>query len=321
MNNSDGKKDMFGPHDKNINWDQLASLVLVAGLVGGFVLSIVFHAMPILAIGVFIGLAGLATFKSLATERGLRYVWFALILPAAIGISLAIYPFANVAPALLGIAASITTGLWLFVWRYPAQYRAASKAFQFGNYMQALNLANQALNIRPTLWEAYQFRSVTYLKLSNLVDAERDAPKALQLKPDSYFNLTALGNVLMANQKFAEASDLFSKALLLTPQVGLNYFNKGVCCYRLDDFSEAVQYLQVAVDKGLTGDGLLLGNYYLAQSLSKIRDVNRAAQYYDAMKKYRATYEKLLKEATDAPDYLGTVTMRDDLENMRRYME
>ncbi len=321
MKDPDQQKPTFATRIGDKTWNLLASLTLLIGLVGALLLAGALRTPVIPAVIVFLALCGVAAFKSLATEPGLRYIWFPLVLPVALGISLTIYLSGDPWPVFIGLAAAFLASRWLLVWRYPSQLRAAAKALQSGEYMQALNLLNQALQVRPSLWEAYQMRAVTYLKLSNSAEAERDARKALQLKPDQHVNVSTLGNVLSAQGKFAEAEELYTRALELAPQVALNYYNKGAARYRRGDFPAAVRYLQIAADKGLRGDALLLGNYYLAQSLSKTGNADRAQRYYDAMKKHRAIYDKLAKEAADAPDYPGVIAMRAEYEDMRRYME
>lgn len=101
----------------------------VGVITGGFFIFSVLRSRSILDVSIIAGLAGLALFKSLVTERELRYIWCAL-LPLAIGISLANYPVANPLLAILGGAVSLVFGLWLYLLRYPFQFRAGSKAVQ-----------------------------------------------------------------------------------------------------------------------------------------------------------------------------------------------
>ncbi len=320
MNNPDGKRSSLPPRDPNKFWNDISGLPIVLGFIAALV-SGMMGSRSIPALSIFFGLAGVAYCKSRAAEEQVRYIWFALLLPAAAGISLAIYPFEHAGPAILGVGASILIGWWLLVLRYPPEFRSASNALRAGNYAQALNLLNHAIQSAPRMWEGYQTRSGIYLKLCNIAEAERDALRSLQLQPNNPACLTTLGNVRLAQERPDEADQLFAKALELAPQTAIHYYNVGTSYYRRGEFEQAASYLRTALDKRLTGEACLYLHYHLGRSLSHIGDNAGAAAQYAAMKNYRDVYERFAKEAADAPDYPGVVATRRQLQEMKEYMQ
>lgn len=319
MNKPDEKKPPLSQRNMDKFWNDISGLPVALGVIVALV-SAVMGSRVIPALSIFFGLAGVAYCKSRATEQELRHIWFALLLPAAAGVSLAIYPFQHPGPAILGVGASILIGWWLLVLRYPPELRSAWDALRAGSYTQALNLLNHAIQSAPRMWEGYQTRSAVYLKLCNAVEAERDALRALQLQPNNPVCLTTLGNVRMAQERPEEADGLFAKALELAPRTAINYYNVGTSFYRRGEFEQAAAYLQAALDKRLTGECCLYLHYHLGRSLSHLGDITGAAAQYAALRNYRDVYERFVKEAADAPDYPGVLATRRQLQDMKEYM-
>jgi tetratricopeptide (TPR) repeat protein len=321
MQKHERKKEFYPLRPIVTVWDRMSRLVLVAGLVIGFLAQLVLGSNRIFAASVLISLSCVAIFKGKTAEPEIRHIYYWLIIPVAIGFSVSIFSFGNPIPAIIGGGISVFMGLWFFILKYPPEFRAASKALQSGDQIQALKLINQALDRQPSLWEGYQVRTVIHIRLFNSIDAESDARRALQLKPNNHFCLTALGNALMAQERYMEAKDVTLRALDLAPQYAINHYNRGVVSYRLGEFHEAIKYLLFAVKHELPGEVYMLGNYYLGCSLVRVGETDQARIVNANLKKCSASYEKLVAEALDAPDYPGVVRMKQELEDIKTYLE
>ncbi len=301
-------------------WDRIALVVLAAGLGFGLLAISFSPSISLFAVCLTAGFLGFILIKSRNMEPDVRrmYVWF--FVPLALGVLLSVYPEANIIPLLLGGGIAALAVLWLGLLRYPPLYRAAIKAYRSGDHIQALNYLSQALSQYPNNWESYQLRCAIYLALFKIIEAEHDARKALEIKPGHYMCRLNLGAALMAQQRYVDAKDAFSRALESAPQIALNYYHRGLASYRLGEFQEAIRYFRVALDNEIPPGTALLGNYYLGNSLLQIGDHDQAKLAYQALKKYKVDFERLVTRYKDAPDYPTVMTVRRDLADIETHL-
>ena len=314
------KIEIYPIRSLNTIWDKIAVFALAVGF-GIGILAIIFFDSKIIfvlcVVGSFLGFILLKNRNALPEVRWF-YIWF--FIPIAFGFSLSVYSAGDLTPLLFGASIAGFIALWFGFLRHPSSFRAASKAFQAGDQLQALQYINQTLNQYPTHWESYQLRSTIQLMLYKIIEAERDARKAIKLKPKHYLCHNALGMALLPQERYTEAKDALSRALELAPQYAINYFNMGLVAYRLGEFQEAIKYLHVALTNEIPPDSYLLGYYYLGQSFLQVGDIKNANIALETLKKHKVSYEKLVARYKDRPDYPSIVLIRHELEDIKSHL-
>jgi tetratricopeptide (TPR) repeat protein len=157
--------------------------------------------------------------------------------------------------------------------------------YESGNYKEALNAYNKAIQLNPQYAGAYNNRGVVYSKSGNHQQALNDFNKAIQLNPQdamAYYNrglaYDGLGNhqqaindfnkAIQLNPQYAEAYNNrgfaygrlgnhqqalndCNKAIQLNPQYAMAYFNRGLAYHGLGNHQQAIENLKIA---GKLGD-------------------------------------------------------------------
>lgn len=90
-------------------------------------------------------------------------------------------------------------------------------AFQSGSYKEAIELYTHAINLYPSSY-SYCNRSLTHLKLGNIVEAVADAEEAVNLNPNSYKAYYRLGTALTARGDYRRALDSLRRASALASE-------------------------------------------------------------------------------------------------------
>ncbi len=306
---------------KPSRWDYYAIYSLVGGLLVGFVGAALLRSTTVFAVANLLGFMGLVAFKMRTSTYDARLVWPFVVLPVGLGISLLAVPLHSAIPSFICFATAFVAGLWLFVWRYPPEYRAAQKALRAGDVLSALNLATEAVEDYPDRSEPYQLRSGLHLMMYQYPEAEQDAREAIAADPNQHLCHSALGQALLGRQEYAQAREAFAKALELAPQFPINHFYAGVTYYLLGEFDTAVRYFKDSVGDFIPQDSRFLGYYYLGSSLLKTGDPSAADAAFQKLKKYRASYERIFTRFQEAPDYPSVQLMRGILEDVKRRMD
>lgn len=303
-------------------WDVLAVLALLGGFVFAAFANSFFRSTAMLsAASIFAGFLLYVTIKTIRATPNLKPVYICVVLPLGLAIALALLPHESPWPPVICFATSVFAGLWFLVLKYPPQYRAASKAFRAGRYVEASQLLGLAIKTQPNSWESYHLLAVVHSFLHEPVEGERDARKAIELQPDNHNCYTALGAALLAQQKYGQARAAYRKALDLAPQYPINHYNLGLACYYLADFPAAIPYFRFALRNSLPDEFRMLGSYYLGSSLQHAGDPVAAQAAYKQLRKYRSAYEKVSARLLDAPDYPTVKINRRELEEIKTYLD
>ncbi|MCP4526380.1 MAG: tetratricopeptide repeat protein [Aestuariibacter sp.] len=274
-----------------------------------------------MAVSFCIGLVGYVAFTTRKADPKTRQRSILWSLPMAFGFALSFYPFQSGIPAVIGFGTTIALAVWFNVLRHPVEFRQALKQFQAGEKLRALELVTSSIKKNSTHWESYQFRSVIYAALFRVVKAERDARTAMRLEPDNHICYNALGQALLAQERYLEANDAFSKAIELAPHYTVNHYTKGLVCYRLEQFDEAIKYLEFAVRGRMHfEEWQLLANYYLGRSLLQVGDTQKAQRAFRALGQFRRGYNKLVNLYQDIPHYPTVLQIRRELEDISGYL-
>lgn len=307
------------PVKSKLNW--LAFMLLGAVIFCGALLSTRNGSGFALAVSMCVGLVGCAIVVTRKVDPETRRRSMLYLLPMVFGFALSVYPFQSPIPAIIGVGTMIALVMWFGVLRHPIEFRQAMKQFRAGEKLRALQLTTLAIKKRPTHWESYQLRSTINTALFRSIEAERDAHAAIRLKPDNYTCYNALGRALLAQERYLEADDAFSKAIELAPHYTLNHYNKGLTHYRLEQFDEAIKHFEFAVRGRMPfEEWQLLANYYLGCSLSQVGETKKAQQAFRALKRFRHSYNELVSLHQDMPDYPAVLQSRKELEDMRSHL-
>jgi tetratricopeptide (TPR) repeat protein len=153
----------------------------------------------------------------------------------------------------------------------------------------------------------------------NFRAAERDARKALELRPDAHPVYNTLGQLYLAEEKFAEAIDAYTKALELRPATPLYLYFFGLAAYRLQQYQEAAEALTIAVKAPLPVRGYQLqAYYYLGRSLEQLKRPEEAAAAFGEMAALQDALPTLQEELAAQPDFPHLQRLREDLAELER---
>jgi len=92
-----------------------------------------------------------------------------------------------------------------------------NKHFQAEEYQLALECFNKAIELDPENHILYSNRSGTWLLLECFDDAEKDAKRCIELKPEWVKGYTRLGAALIHNGEAKEALEVYKKGLEIDP--------------------------------------------------------------------------------------------------------
>jgi tetratricopeptide (TPR) repeat protein len=117
-----------------------------------------------------------------------------------------------------------------------------------GNYRQAIEDLNRAIEIKPTYADAYNNRGAVYIGLGNYRQAIEDLNRAIEIKPtyaDAYTNRGAayagLGN-------HRQAIEDYGRAIEIEPGYANTYFNRGNSYRGLGNYRQAIEDYDEAIE-------------------------------------------------------------------------
>jgi tetratricopeptide (TPR) repeat protein len=119
-----------------------------------------------------------------------------------------------------------------------------------GNYRQAIEDYNRAIEINPDFVDAYSNRGLSYSKLGQYQLAIEDFNKVISLKPayaDAYYSR---GNAYGVLGQYQLAIEDFNKVISLKPAYTMAYLNRGTAYARLGNNNLAIDDLKTAAKLG-----------------------------------------------------------------------
>ncbi|MFO7682885.1 MAG: tetratricopeptide repeat protein [Chloroflexota bacterium] len=244
-----------------------------------------------------------------------------LAVPALIGIAVGMV-YGSATYTMLGVG--VTIGL-LVVQRIidtPISFRFARRQFSAGDMDAALDLVSRSIQACPDFWQSYQLRALIYLTLLDFPRAERDARDAIQHNPKAHPAYNTLGQIYLAQNRFAEAEEIYDRALDLDPNLALYYYHLGLAQYRQEKFDAAADALASATQATLPlPEYDLQAYYYLARSLEATGDTDLAQQAYAQMAKFADGLYPLQRQLTDQPDYPHLPLMQADAADIEQKLK
>jgi type IV pilus assembly protein PilF len=137
--------------------------------------------------------------------------------------------------------------------------RIAAEYYRLGEMEPALRNAQKALDVDGDNPRAHNVTATIYQRLQRPALAEQHFRSALRLAPDDAYTLTAWGNFLCEQRKFAEADAQFSRALAnpLFSAPWVAETRAGVCARRAGQYAKAEQHLSRALNANPSYDPAL----------------------------------------------------------------
>jgi tetratricopeptide (TPR) repeat protein len=124
---------------------------------------------------------------------------------------------------------------------YVDAYNNRGSAYKgLGNYRRAIEDYNRAIEIRPGYVDAYNNRGNAYIALGNYKQAIEDYGRAIEIKPDAdaYYNR---GHAYADLGNHRQAIEDYGKAIEIKPDYADAYLNRGIACVGLGNYKQAIE--------------------------------------------------------------------------------
>ena len=186
-----------------------------------------------------------------------------------------------------------------------------------GDYKQAIEDLNRAIEIKPSYADAYNNRGIAYKGLGNYKQAIEDLNRAIEIKPSyaqAYYNR---GNAYSGLGNYRQAIEDYSRVIEIKPSYADAYNNRGNAYSGLGNYRQAIEdygraieikpsYAQAYYNRGNAYSGL--GNYHQA-----IEDYSRAI-------KINPGYAEAYRNRAIAYDRFGNINLAvNDLKTAAKF--
>jgi len=172
-----------------------------------------------------------------------------------------------------------------------------------GNFLEAIENFNKAINLDPYHAVAYYNRGNSYVEIQDYEKAILSYKKAISIRPNYAIAYNNLGNVYSELNRHNLAIDSFKKSIKIAPQHIEIYFNLGKTFFDLKDYKNAIMNFDKSIelnpnisypyiDKGISLG--LIGKYEEALlTFKKAIEINPKSSILNY--NIAITYGKLLK--------------------------
>lgn len=151
-------------------------------------------------------------------------------------------------------------------------------AVYYEDYVLGIQYFNQALSLKPYLYEPWQLRAIAKFNLDDFAGAEFDATKAIELNPyiPLLYDLRGISRIRQENYKGA-ISD-YENAISLEPTNQNFWYNRAVCRMQMKDYERAQLELDTIIQhwQKFASPYLLKAEVFLQQ-----KDTLKAAEWLD----------------------------------------
>ena len=114
-------------------------------------------------------------------------------------------------------------------------------------YRESLEAYEQAIQIQPDYWEAWLGRGMTLDSLRRYGEAIKAFKKVIELKPKHWEAWNSIGNIQIKLQQYSEAIASFEKVIKLESKYGQAWYQHGWALQNLRRYQEAVKSYDKAV--------------------------------------------------------------------------
>jgi tetratricopeptide (TPR) repeat protein len=270
-----------------------------------------------MAMAIFIFFFAIAFYNIRNTGPLIRKIGLSIAACFSLGFSLYLIT-GNPVYFLLGILGIPLIIIWVSYLRYPPQLWKFLWLFRRKRQAEAAQYINEYIRNHPDDWKALTLRSDFHLNHAQPAEAERDSKLVIKLKPDFHEGYNQLGRSLLIMAQYEEARQAFESAQRLKPNSGYSA-NLGIACYRLGDFSAAIEALTKATRAPLDHPFYSLAAvYFLGRSLENIGETEKAQEAFKKMKQYAGNLKSYIEQLNASPDYPETVATRANLAEIQR---
>jgi tetratricopeptide (TPR) repeat protein len=151
-----------------------------------------------------------------------------------------------------------------------------------GNYNQAIEDLNRAIEINPGYADPYLTRGNAYNSLGNYRQAIEDYGRAIKIKPSYADGYLSRGNAYKSLGNYRQAIEDYGRAIEIKPDYEIAYNNRGAAYNDLGNYRQAIEDLNRAIEiKPDYVEGYLnRGNAYngLGNYRQAIEDYGRAIE-------------------------------------------
>lgn len=112
-------------------------------------------------------------------------------------------------------------------------------ALHYEDYVLSIQYFNQAISLKPYLYQPWQYRGAAKFYLEDYNGAESDATQAIALNPyvDEIYDLRAICRI--RQKKYGLAIGDYDAAIKLNPTNQNYWFNRAVCRMNVEDYKDA----------------------------------------------------------------------------------
>ena len=127
--------------------------------------------------------------------------------------------------------------------------KKAQKFYEEGNFKDAIESYQQALQKNPDNPEYHYNLGIVYIELGDVENAITALQKAIEIQPQNFLALKALGQIFVKEKKdYAKAVEYYSRASDISPDDPEVFFNLGVGHLNLQNFTQALEAFQKTID-------------------------------------------------------------------------
>lgn len=120
--------------------------------------------------------------------------------------------------------------------------------FHLGDFASALASYDQAINIKQDAYKGWYNRGITLGELGGFADAVTSFDRAITIKPDYYEAWSSRGLALVQLGHLAEAIDSYNQAVHLQPQDQDNWYCRGLALLEKGDYVSAIASFDKALE-------------------------------------------------------------------------
>lgn len=117
-----------------------------------------------------------------------------------------------------------------------------------GDYDQAEAVLFKVIAKNPHEYSAYESLVKIYIKQNNFPNLIEVLEYLIKHVPENDNYLAQMGNTLMFKQQYAEAAEMYERALAINNLLPSRFVNNGLCYQAMGDSEKAVKNFQKAVD-------------------------------------------------------------------------
>jgi tetratricopeptide (TPR) repeat protein len=161
-----------------------------------------------------------------------------------------------------------------------------------GNFVEAINVFTQLIEILPHFIYAYLYRATSFYKLKDYESAIADYNQIIALDPKNADSFNNRGLMYYLIKEYDRAIVDLNQAIALEPRNGSSFFNRGLLYYTLKDYDRAIANYKQAI---VLDPKYIIGHQNLSEVLIITNKLDQAETEADiSLQLTKSTKEKAL---------------------------